>query len=112
MKKTPGATNSLITMYLEKRFCRQNVSPFLKLIFLICNENDVFSFKNTHDKEKSPFLFEKRHFVFRLLVAFLLSNALDKVHSKQLRRYDSANKKKIHNTLPFSHLVCRNIDQL
>ena len=98
MKKTPGATNILITMYLEKRFYRQNVSPFLKLIFLICNENDVFSFKNTHDKEKSPFLFEKRHFVFRLLVAFLLSNALDK--------------KKVHNTLPFSHLVCRNIDQL
>ena len=41
------------------RLSRQNLHPFFEAARLKCNENAVFSFENTQNKEKGPFLFEK-----------------------------------------------------
>ena len=46
------------------------VHPFFRRARLKCNENAVFSFKNTQNKEKGPFLFEKWSFVM-LVVALI-----------------------------------------
>ena len=49
---------------------------FLELPFLKCNENAVFSVKNTYDKGKGSFLFESDIFGVFLVVA------LEKAFSK------------------------------
>ena len=36
-----------------------------------CNENAIFLFKNTRNKEKDPFLFEKWYFLLCLVIALI-----------------------------------------
>ena len=51
-------------------------------------------FKNTYNKEKSPFLFESDFFVMFGGCPYFLSKKLDKAYNKQLRSYDPVNWKK------------------
>ena len=51
--------------YLSKMYIH-----FFELLFLKCDKNAVFSFKNTYNKENCPFLFE-RSVLLELVVVFL-----------------------------------------
>ena len=55
---------------------------FGEAAYLKCNENAVFFFKNTQNKEKGPLLFKKWSFCYADGCPYLLNKALDKVYSK------------------------------
>ena len=73
-KKTPGKKR------LKTGLSRQNVCLIFELLFLKCNENAVFLFKNTRNKEKGHFLFEKRYFCYLwslLLFSYFIETLVD-----------------------------------
>ena len=59
-------------------------------------------------REESRFVCKAIFFMFGGCPYFL-NKDLDEVYNKQLKSCDPANRKKAPITLPFSHLVCRNI---
>ena len=62
-------------------------------------------------KKKNPFSLKDDLFCFVGDCPYFLIKDLDKVSSKQLRSHNPADRKEMHNTLPFYNLVCRNIVQ-
>ena len=80
---------------MTKAYLGKMYVQFLELPFLKCNEDAVFLFKNTYNKEKQPFLFEIDlkvvFFVMFGSCSYFINKALNRVYSKQLRSYDTAN---------------------
>ena len=70
---------------------------------LKCYEDAVL---HLHIIKKGRFLFEKQSFLWHFV--FFVNKALNKVYCKKLRAKTG---QKIHDTLSYYHLVCRNSSQ-
>ena len=119
-KKTSEVANiSTITCSMTSAYLGKMC---VKFHFWKCNENTDFLLKNTHEKEKDLFFFEKGYFLLCLLILSLfLSDIVFLFQIMPWIKYTTTNRTYhpvtfiyiyiyIYNTLPFFHLVCcRNI---
>ena len=71
-----------------------------------------FSLSRTSKIKRVPFYLKSDVFCYAGGCPDFLNRDLDKVYKKELRSQNPTKRKKIHNTIAFYDLVCRNIETL